>query len=149
MKKKGFTLVEFLIGMTMTVVIFIVATNLVVSFLSINTKSKRNQDLEEVKVDVSRQITDQLTWGTTITHSSNKLIIDKDTFELVGNTLKKNGSSLTPANVKVKDFSIFEYHNDPENKTAVSYKVEINLEHAESASIKDTISIFSSSRINQ
>lgn len=100
---KGFTLLELLLGLTMTAIIFVVATNFIVSFLGVSTKSRISQEVEQVKRDITADISSNLTWGKSIAFVNGILEVDESIYRIQGGRLYKNDSPLTPANVEVSN----------------------------------------------
>ncbi len=106
MKKNGFTLIEFLVGMTMTALVFIVATNLVIAFFKVDSKSQRSQQLEQAKSDLSSEFTNGMQWAKAVEFKNGVLTIDSNKYEISGGKMLKNGVAFTGANVVVSDFSV-------------------------------------------
>lgn len=90
----------------MTALVFIVATNLVIAFLKVDTKSQRSQELEQVKSDLTSEFTNTLQWASLVDYKNGVLKVDANTYEVTGGKFMKNKSSLTGSKVVVSDFSV-------------------------------------------
>lgn len=92
--------------MAMTVVIFITATNLLISFLGVSTKSTRTQDIEQAKNDIMRDLTNAATWASKISFSGGILSIDADKYKVVDGRFLKNDVFLTSQKVNITNFDV-------------------------------------------
>lgn len=106
MIKKGFTLIEFLVGITMTALVFIVATNLMIAFFKVDSKSQRNQQLEQSKSDLTSEFTNGLQWAKRVEFKNGILTIDENKYEVSSGKMLKNNLEFTDNNVVVSDFSV-------------------------------------------
>lgn len=108
MKKniQGLTLIEVLIGLTITSFIFITATGVVVSLLGTSTKSKRVQAIEQVKNDLLVDIGNNTRWAERINFIDGVLEVDDTTYKLKDGLILKNDSPLTSSEVIVESFSV-------------------------------------------
>jgi len=106
MTKKGFTLIEFLVGISMTALVFIVATNLMIAFFKVDSKSQRSQQLEQAKSDLSSEFTNGLQWAKSVEFKNNILTVDANKYELNSGKMLKNNVAFTGINVVVSDFSV-------------------------------------------
>ncbi len=106
MKRNGFTLIEFLVGITMTAFVFIVATNLVIAFLKVDSKSQRSQELEQAKSDLTSELTNSLQWASTVDFSNGILTVDSNKYNAKSGQFLKNDTTLTGSKVVVSDFIV-------------------------------------------
>lgn len=106
MKRKGFTLIEFMVGITMTALVFIVATNLVIAFLRVDSKSQRSQELEQVKSDLSSEFTNTMLWASSVDMTNGVLTVDGNKYKVSGGQFMKNDKALTGSKVLVSGFTV-------------------------------------------
>lgn len=108
---------ELLLGLTMATIIFILATNVVISFLNVNTRSRASSEVEQVKRDVISEITNALTWGGSISYVDGVLKVDRDEYKVIDGRLLKNNNPMTAENVVVSNMAIKRF---VESKTVVN-----------------------------
>lgn len=104
--KEGFSLLELLIGLSVSVAIFIVATSLMVQVFSMNTKSKQKDVLSQVKNDLQNEFSNSIRWADNISYVDGVLKVDETSYSLNDGKLLKDDSSLTPMNVEITSFEI-------------------------------------------
>lgn len=124
--KKGFTLVELLIAMAMSSLIFVVVSSLLVTLLTGNVKSRRQEVFEQVKNDVTGELSGTVRWASKVKALERRLEVD-DTivYSVQGGRLVKNGSPLTPDNIRVSDFTVTSLSRTEEY---ASVRVEVDME---------------------
>lgn len=111
--KSGFTLIEILIGLTITVAIFIIATSLVVNVFSSTTKSKQREALEQAKNDLQAEFGTSVRWADSISYISGTLAIDSASYRLANGAILKNGEKITSNEVVVDSFSVVKHQPSP------------------------------------
>jgi type II secretory pathway pseudopilin PulG len=143
MRNKGITLIEILIGITVSSIIFIVSSSLVASLFYAETRSKDSEALEQTKNDLQSEFYEKIKWGENINVLSDRLIVDDVEYSLSGGRLLKDGSALTAQKVNVQSFSIKDYSLSPDE---VSLEITFELENKEKSSTKDSLKIIISQR---
>lgn len=106
MKQKGFTFIELLIGLAMSVTIFILVTNLVVSLLFSTTKGKRLEELAQARNDIETDIGTASRWATSISYVGGVFSLDQNKYTIQGGRFMKNGVPLTSNSVVVENLEI-------------------------------------------
>jgi len=106
MKNKGFTLIELMLGLTMAVTIFIIATNLLISLLSTTTKGRRAEEISQTKNDIETDIRTNARWAKQISYQGGVLKLDANEYEIVDGRLLKNGSPLSNETVIVENLQV-------------------------------------------
>ncbi len=114
--QRGLTLLEVLIGMTISVILFLFATNIMVVLFNSTNKDKRIQDIEQVKNDIQIDLSNKVKWAESVSFSSGMLTIDGDSYRVQDEGLYKNDVPLTPKSVKIKDMKV--------EKQTVSYAIK-------------------------
>lgn len=142
----GFTLIELLIGITMSSMIFIVATNFAASLFTTDTKGKNEQTVQQVKLDLQAELSQSIRWGQVISFGENVLQIDQVLYRLDNGRLFRGSDPLTPQTVKVTKFVTRDLSNNPNYK---SLEVTIAVEYQSTSTINDSFTIVSSQRRTQ
>ncbi|OGM28311.1 hypothetical protein A2801_02535 [Candidatus Woesebacteria bacterium RIFCSPHIGHO2_01_FULL_41_10] len=106
---QGLMLIELLIGIAMSAIIFIVAASLVVFLFGSTTKSKQQQALEQTKNDIQTDIGNAARWADNVTFIGGVLQVDDAIYQLVDGAIEKNGIALTPSDVVITGFEVFKY----------------------------------------
>ncbi len=107
---RGLTLIEILVGMTVSAAIFLVATNLITALFGSSTKQKQIETLEQTKNDLQQDIGNSVKWAENeISFRDGVLVTDDDQYELRDGILYKNSSPLTPSSVYVESFEVYKY----------------------------------------
>lgn len=141
--QQGLTLIELLIGMTMSAMIFLVSSSLMASLFFSDTKSKHKEILEQAKNDIQSELSNQIRWGQTIAVTPNQLTIDGATYQITNERLYKNGDPLTPSDVVIDNFKVEDYSTLP---YLASLRVEVELHHKTNTSAHDTLTLVASQR---
>ena len=142
--QKGISLLEVLIGMAMSAIIFMIAATIVVSLMSQTTKSKRIQDLEQAKNDIRVEFTNVIRWAEAISYSGGALEIDANKYRLDGEKLLKNGNPFTSRKVRIKSLSVTKKTTLTSSETVI--EISIDMVHAENEDVKDTLKLVLSPR---
>lgn len=114
----GFTLIEILIGLTITVSIFIIATSLVVNVFSSTTKNKQREALEQAKNDLQSEFGTSVKWADSISYANSTLTIDSAIYKLEDGAILKNGEKITPSDVVVDRFNVIKHQPSPAASSA-------------------------------
>jgi prepilin-type N-terminal cleavage/methylation domain-containing protein len=104
--KKGFSLIELLIAMTMSGMIFITVSSLLVTLLNSNTKNRRQEVFEQTKNDLFVELSNSIRWGDEISSTMDSLVVDGITYRLESGAVTRNGEAITPTAVEVTQFQI-------------------------------------------
>lgn len=124
--KKGFTLMELLLALGMSALIFVVVSSLMVTILSSNTKSKRNEVFEQIKNDLVVEFINRVRWAQVVSAednaSSDVITADADRYMLNNGILLRNNEPITPENIEVTRFDVVNKSNI-ENKAGLEITV--------------------------
>ena len=146
MKKniKGMTLIEVMIALTVSVIIFLISTNILVTLFYTDTKNKNVQSLEQVKNDLQSEFSNGIRWGKTIQiGGTSGVVIDGSVYILADSQIFKDGKSITSTEVKIKSFEV---KNRSLNSDEVSLEIVVEMEHATLTSVEDTMRLVVSQR---
>jgi prepilin-type N-terminal cleavage/methylation domain-containing protein len=141
--QEGLTLIELLIGITISSLIFLVSTSLVAALFSTNTKQKYQESLEQVKNDLTSEFSTNVRWGKSIKVASNELTVDDIKYTLRDSRIYKGSNPLTPADVDIERFEIKNYST---TATEVSIEIDISMQHKTYNSAQDVLKIVVSQR---
>jgi prepilin-type N-terminal cleavage/methylation domain-containing protein len=142
--QKGLTLIELLIGLTLSSMVFIVASSIVISTMGYSTKNKQNQNLEQTKNDLASDLSTNIKWATRIKvePDNNSFVLNNgvNTYEykLNNKVITKNGSALTPTDIEISAFKI--------NQRATSLEINIDMESKQNHNIKESLNLILSPR---
>ncbi len=122
MKNSGFTLIEMMLGVVISAIIFLTIGSVVAVFYSSDAKTQRTQIFEQTKNDLAVEISNAVKWSDLIAISANSITADTTTYTLNNGRILKNGSALTSSDVIINSFDI-------ENKSVLSSlkSLEINI----------------------
>lgn len=137
--KKGMTLIELLIGITIASLIFIFSTNAMYSFFYNDTKSKGLEAIEQTKNDLYVELANKIRWGESISvdNPNGQITVDNIQYRLEDRVIKRDGEPITPESVIIESFKIDNYSTDAEYES-----LEIEFEF-KNRSLGDTIDTFS------
>jgi len=135
---KGFTLVEILIGLSLTAAIFLVATSLVVNVFYSNLKSKHKEVLAQVKNDLSTEFGNTVRWADSVSYENDVLIVDSMNYRLDNGQIYRDELPLTPEEVEITKFSVSNFQS--------VIKMEVEMKIKNNPSITDNLSLFLSIR---
>ncbi|HBC72663.1 MAG: hypothetical protein UX91_C0005G0041 [Candidatus Amesbacteria bacterium GW2011_GWB1_47_19] len=134
--KKGISLIELLIAMALAVFVFLLVISMLMTILTANARSSRQETFEQTKNDLQSELTNAVKWGKDISWSSGQLIVDGVAYSRISNVIIKNGQLLTPPQVKITNWTITELGQGDPN---ISLRMEIAMENAANSSIKDNM----------
>jgi len=110
MTRRGFTLVELVVVIGLSGLIFVVVSGLTVSLLTVGTKNRHQQTLEQARDDVTSDISNIVKWREGIlAWDNNRLQVGDVVYEKSGDRFLKNGVSLLGENVVVTEMGIENY----------------------------------------
>ena len=110
MTRRGFTLVELVVVIGLSGLIFVVVSGLTVSLLTVGTKNRHQQTLEQARDDVTSDISNIVKWREGIlAWDKNRLQVGDVVYEKSGDRFLKNGVSLLGENVVVTEMGIENY----------------------------------------
>jgi len=107
--RKGFSLIEILIAMSLSGMVFILVSSMMVLLLTSNSKSQRQESFEQVKNNVLVELSNAVRWSDVVTFTTNSLTADSKVYELSGGAIVKNGENITPDDIEVTKFEIKNY----------------------------------------
>lgn len=154
-KKSGMTMIELLVGLALSGIIFIASSSLMVSLFSSNVRLKQQETLEQSKSDLIIELSDSIRWARDIIidETNNRVIITmrdgtNKTFVKNGNQFLKNGEPLTSTAITMTDFRIEEYSKSSNNQLK-SVLVTLAFENEQFNAVKDRLSFIATQRIGQ
>jgi hypothetical protein len=109
MNKQGFTFIEILIGLSVSVAIFVITTTLVVNVFTSSVKGKQVETLAQVKNDLQAEFGNTVRWADDISYAGGVFQVDAMSYSLRGGRLYKNDSPLTPQGVEITKFEVSKY----------------------------------------
>ena len=111
--KKAFTLIELVIALGMSAIVFVVVSSLVVMILSTNTKARRQEVFEQTKNDLVVELINNVRWGKQVDVTDNgetdTLTVDSVVYRLEDGRVTKNGEPISPQSVEITSFDIGDY----------------------------------------
>jgi prepilin-type N-terminal cleavage/methylation domain-containing protein len=141
--KKGFTLIELVIAISLSSVIFILAGSMMAFMINSNSKNLRQESFEQVKNDLVMEFSNALKWGTEINFATGEITADGKEYKLADGKIYKNGESLTGAGVVIDSFDITNYSGSP---GIVSLLIEVKMHNANFPLSTDTMEMVVSQR---
>ncbi len=152
--QSGFSLLELLIGVVLSSMIFLAVTSLITVLLTSNSRSKQLDELEQTKNDLVQELSNTTRWGGDITLTDNAeqdslkigpVGIEK-TYLIENGALTRNGIRITSDQVTVTKFNVDERSGV---NSLSSLEIEIEMENKGFKAIKDNFRIVVSKRITQ
>lgn len=149
--KKAFTLIELLIAMGMSSMIFMLVSTILVSTLNSNTRDIRQELFEQTKNDISINLSNDVRWAEKTAYSAGDPAVltlndGAVVYNVVGGRLQKNGQAITPSSVVITKFTIENYTNVSSPTQLASYQIVIEMEHIKISTAKDQMRIVVSQR---
>lgn len=146
--KKAFTLLEILIALALSSMIFLLVSSLLVTMLTTNTKNSRKEVFEQTKNDISVSLSNDIRWAEKVSFTPNdpatiNINDNSVVYEVKNNALVKNSEPITPDNIKIVSFTVENRSNDA---NLGSYNINIEMEHAQLSTTKDRLKIVVSQR---
>jgi prepilin-type N-terminal cleavage/methylation domain-containing protein len=141
--KKGFTLIELVIAIALSSVVFMISGSLIAFMVNNNYRNQRQEAFEQVKNDISIELSNAIRWGDKIQYNSGQMRIDSNEYSLSNNKILKNGSALTPDEVVIDSFEINNYSND---SSIGSYEIIIKMHNGGFSLASDTLNLVVSQR---
>lgn len=134
---------ELLIGVTISILIFMAASSVIITMLFSNTKIKNIQSLEQVKNDVATSISTSIKWATTIDVAADSIVVDGVGYSLVDGRIVKGTAPITPSDVVVTSFEVKDRSATPD---IVGVEISMDLHSRTRSSIHDTLLLAVSQR---
>lgn len=141
--RKGLTLIEMMIAISLSSLIFLLVSSLMMMVINSNTRSKNREDFEQVKNDLQAEFTNRIRWGEVVQAAGNILTIDGVIYTLDTGKLMKDGEVISPKNVTITSFEVKNLSTDPQ---LASLELKIGLESATSTVQKDSMRLVVSQR---
>lgn len=147
--KKGITLIEILISLGLSSVVFLIVSTLIVTILNSNLKSQRQELFEQTKNDILIEMSNKVRWA------ENVEIIPGDLGELIindgestysvspGGVLLKNGVPMVTDEIVVTRFTVENFSNSMD---MASVQVSLEMENAAFPAAKDSMRFVVSQR---
>lgn len=151
---QGLTLIELLVGIFLTSMIFLAASSLVVVLFSSNTRTKQMDEIQQAKNDLLNEISNAVKWAAFIeligTGKFQATLFDGTThvymYDAINNTLNKNGVPLHTSGVNVTVFEVSSLGVNADADAPKSLQIKIELEDGQLKQIKDAFRIVASQR---
>lgn len=107
--KNGFSLIELLIAISLSGILFLGVSTLMISLFQSNTRVRQIDRLEQTKNDVAIELTNAIRWAKTVSFDTNALVLQTpnsttNTYKFENNKVFKNDSPITPPDVIVSNF---------------------------------------------
>lgn len=124
--KKGFTLMELLLALGMSALIFVVVSSLMVTILTTNTKSRRAEVFEQTKNDLVVEFINRVRWAETVSvedlETADVVLADADKYLISDGRLFRNDEAITPENIEITRFEVVDKSNI-ENRAGLDIRV--------------------------
>jgi len=146
MKKKmqrGMTILEILLGMMVSMMIFLMATNFIVSVFRFDTKEKGQEAMEQVKDELQAELATKVRWAAEIEVMNDRLVVDGVEYRVDGGRFMRGGEVLTPRAVSVESFEINDYSTVD---GLGSVEIVLGLRHSDLTTVRDTMRLVLSQR---
>ena len=108
-KHEGFTIIEILVGLSVTAAIFVITTTLVVNVFSSTTKGKRVEAIEQTKNDLWNEFANNGKWARNISFVNGVLTFDQAEYVSDQGKIYKNGQPITSGEVNVTRFEVIKH----------------------------------------
>ncbi len=108
---KAFTLIEILVGLSVSATIFVIATNLVVNIYTSSLKGKQIEVLAQVKNDLQAEFGNSVRWADSISYAGGIFQVDSTNYSLQNGRLFKEAVPLSPEEVEITNFEVDKYEN--------------------------------------
>jgi len=149
MKDKGFTLVELMVAISISGIIFLAVSAIIGTLFSSSARVTQIDTLAQLKDDISKDISTSVRWASSVVVSpgNDELTLtstqgDTTVYRLVDNELLKNDIRLHPADHEVTAFSVHDYGAGKK----ASLEIEIALRSKKFTARSDTITVVISQR---
>ena len=150
MKKKGLTLIELLLTIGLSAIIFTIASSVIMGLSRRDLTSRRQEIFEQVKNDVQSELVNSIKWAEEINlQDSNSdgtidiIIVDAKTIKLENYRITRDGTPITPDSVRITKFQINELGPGDDN---VSLRITVEMQSVQNSSVKDSFIIVASKR---
>jgi prepilin-type N-terminal cleavage/methylation domain-containing protein len=147
--KKAFTLIELLIALGLSSMVFMLVSTLLVTVLNSNTRDSRRDVFEQTKNDITVGVSNEVRWAEKISYTpGNQGELDINDGQIVykldtNGILTKNGTAIIPETIKVTKFTVENLSN---NSDTVSLNINVEMENRKLPSSKDRVKIVVSQR---
>jgi prepilin-type N-terminal cleavage/methylation domain-containing protein len=143
MIKKAFTLIEFLVAMGVASMVFLLTSSVLMTIISANAKSAKNEAFEQAKNDLGAELTGVIKWASEVNLVNDDILVDGNLYHYESGRIYKNDVAITPGNVLINDFEVENYSTDPNLK---SLAIFIQMTHKADILASDTLKIVVSQR---
>lgn len=145
--KKGFTLIEVLMALGLSSLVFVLVSSLLVTLLTSNSKNRRQEVFEQVKNDLFVELSGAVKWGEEVevggTEGARELTVDGVVYRVEGERLTRGGEPLTPGGVVVKSWEINEYGARPDY---AGLEITVEMEDRSFSLAKDQLRVVAAQR---
>lgn len=141
--KKGFSLIELIVALGVSSIVMLTVISLMLTFMSSNTKSKRQEMFEQTKNDLQLELSNAVRWAKVVQINPENIVTDGKSYTLSGGQIYKDGEALTPTGVEVTRFDINNYSNDID---LVSVEIRIEMRDRSFVTARDGLRVVVSQR---
>lgn len=145
-KQKGFTLIEILLGVTVSSLIFLTAGSVFALLFRSDAKTEKLSLMAQVKNDLQIEFSNSIRWATQIDFingASPEITVDATRYNLQDGRIYKNSEPITPRELSIKKLTINNNSNSSELK---SLEITAEVENKNFPSSQDVIKIVVSQR---
>lgn len=153
-KRRGFTLVETIISIALSSLIFVSASGVMAIMFSSNNRTRQVQTIEQTKNDLHLDISNAIRWADKVEILGNQLLVtqvdgaqNRYTYNSTDGNVMKDTQVLGQESVRVTSFEIFDRSYDVTAVKPKSLEIVIGLEHREFPVLKDSLRIIVSQRL--
>lgn len=146
MKKKvsgGMTMIEMLIVLTISVVVFWVSTSMVTGLFYSDERSKQEQLLDRAKDQLEQEFGERVRWAKEIEDREDGVKLDGVNYQLRGGRIMKEGKAITPDRVVVEAFEIENLSTDSHYQ---SLEIKVEMRDKMISSVHDSMRMVVSQR---
>ena len=141
-------MLELVIGMLMTMFVFLGASALMLTLFGTSGKVKKSQVVDTTKNDIQIELSNNIRWAKFVNYDANALTVDANIYKFENDgRLYKNGVAMTPDAVTLKNVLIENYSRTVvSGEPLVSLKISLDLEDTRSSNVSDRLTLVVSQR---
>lgn len=145
----GFTLIEILVAISISGVIFLAASALLVSLFSSNARVSQLDAMSQVKDDIVKDLSNTIRWASDVVVSSDNDALtvmdtqgESTTYRIDTNRLLKNDTPLHSDEFEVTQFSVHDYSSGSQ----ASVDIQLAIRSKKFTARNDTVKLVVSQR---
>lgn len=143
---RGLGMIELLLGITMSALIFLVSTSLITTLFRSDTKSRSSQSIDQAKNDIMSELATRIRWAESVTFDGAHLVVDSVSYRIEGGRMYRGDDPLTPREVTIDGWEVSNYSLVD---SLASYEIEIAMHHTTATSLTDSLRLVVSQRQTQ